>query len=71
MEKRTKELSDPAYLLLHLNDDVLELEKFLKVEEYRNEILGESWNRFRLADLYELECKIKEKLGIPKHSSIR
>jgi hypothetical protein len=69
--KRNKELSDPGYLLLHLKDDVLELEKFIKNEKYRNEVLEESWNRYKITDLYELEGKIKEKLGIPKHSSIR
>ncbi len=66
-----KELSDPGYLLLHLKDDVLELEKYIQDEKYRNEILEEPWNRYKITDLYELECKIKEKLDLPKHSSIR
>lgn len=65
-----EELSDPGYLLLHLKDDVLELEKYIQDEKYRNEI-EESWNRYKITDLYELESKIKEKLDLPKHSSIR
>jgi hypothetical protein len=46
--KRTKEISDPANLLIRLKEDVLDLEKFLKDKNYRSEIKGDAWSRIKL-----------------------
>jgi hypothetical protein len=73
-KKREQEEQTPEYLYMKLKEDMPKLERFFKDKEYRNELLSSdyhSYEYYQLTDLFGLEKRVKEKLGIPINSFIR
>ena len=66
--------SNPRYLIEKSLLDIQKLERFYKDKEYKNALTSARYfssERFELQDLYEIELKIKEKLGLPENSLIK
>lgn len=74
IQERNREAKSPEYLYTKLKEDMSRLEMFIKDSAYRNKLLeaeDSSLEHFQLVDLYGLDRKIKEKLGIPESSTIK
>ncbi len=68
------ELSNPRNRLKKLLQDIDNLEKFYTDREYRNKLESASYlfsDYFELERIHEQEEKLKEKLNLPQHCTIR
>lgn len=73
-KKREQEELTSEYLYTKIKEDMPKLERFFKDKEYRNELLTSdyhSYEQYKLTDLFGLEKRVKQKLGIPVNSTIR
>jgi hypothetical protein len=73
LQERAK-LSNPRDKLKKLLQDINNLEKFYSDKEYRNTLVSANYpssEYFQLEHIHEQDRKMKEKLDLPKSSTIR
>lgn len=73
MQSKIKTLNS-RYLIEKSLRDIEKLEKFYQDKEYKNALMSAGYyssEHFELQNLYRIEEKLKEKLGIPQNSTIR